>query len=341
MPISALPDDVEALKRLVLAREADLADARARQSSSEALIAHLRLTIENAGIEMIAKRIDLLQQLQPHMRHLAVLTPLYLWDSGLMDAVRHVAQKAGLVVTGLGPASPVQDGSYRHAFAEIDRDRPDAILVSETVENYQRASLVVELINAARIPALYPTREYAEAGGVLSYAVDVEGLFVLSGPQVRSNPEPQNCERPRPYDSTDASRPRRRGDRVRRRDFLSVSAGAVTLCPGFSAQSQGSKLALVAFLFPGSADDFGKRRVEALRKGLQEAGFVEGTHYSLETRFAAGYQFRMPELARELQSLKPTVMVITASVSAIRALEPSTAAVFTACSRPSGFQKVW
>jgi transposase len=50
---AALPNDLEALKRLVLAREADLAqvrrdlvEARARESSGEALIAHLRLTIE-------------------------------------------------------------------------------------------------------------------------------------------------------------------------------------------------------------------------------------------------------------------------------------------------------
>ena len=49
----ALPDDIEALKRLILAREADLAEARsdlgearARESSAAALIAHLRLTIE-------------------------------------------------------------------------------------------------------------------------------------------------------------------------------------------------------------------------------------------------------------------------------------------------------
>ena len=56
MPISALPDDVEALKRLVLAREADLADARARQSSSEALIAHLRLTIEKMRRDVYGQR---------------------------------------------------------------------------------------------------------------------------------------------------------------------------------------------------------------------------------------------------------------------------------------------
>jgi transposase len=42
----SLPNDVDALKRLVLARDAELAQARAEASSAEALIAHLRLTIE-------------------------------------------------------------------------------------------------------------------------------------------------------------------------------------------------------------------------------------------------------------------------------------------------------
>ena len=71
----------------------------------------------------------------------------------------------------------MQDAAYRQAFAEIDRDRPDAILVSEAVENYQRARLVVELINEARIPALYPARDYAEAGGLMTYGMDLDDLF--------------------------------------------------------------------------------------------------------------------------------------------------------------------
>jgi transposase len=51
-PSDALPDDIEALKRLVLAREmelaqaqADLVQSRARETSAEAMIAHLRLAI--------------------------------------------------------------------------------------------------------------------------------------------------------------------------------------------------------------------------------------------------------------------------------------------------------
>src|SRR5215203_2393686 len=74
MPISALPNDVEALKRLVLAREADLADARARQSSSEALIAHLRLTIEKMRRDAYGQRSErgarLLDQMELELEEL-------------------------------------------------------------------------------------------------------------------------------------------------------------------------------------------------------------------------------------------------------------------------------
>ena len=42
----SLPDDVGTLQQLLLARNAELAQARAEASSAEALIGHLRLTIE-------------------------------------------------------------------------------------------------------------------------------------------------------------------------------------------------------------------------------------------------------------------------------------------------------
>jgi transposase len=48
----SLPDDVETLKRLLRARDAELAQVRAQASSTEALIAHLRLTIEKMRREI-------------------------------------------------------------------------------------------------------------------------------------------------------------------------------------------------------------------------------------------------------------------------------------------------
>ena len=52
----SLPDDITTLKRLVLARDVELARARAEASSAEALIAHLRLAIEKMRRELYGQR---------------------------------------------------------------------------------------------------------------------------------------------------------------------------------------------------------------------------------------------------------------------------------------------
>jgi transposase len=52
----SLPDDVEVLKNLLRARDAELARVRAEASSAEALIAHLRLAIEKMRRELYGQR---------------------------------------------------------------------------------------------------------------------------------------------------------------------------------------------------------------------------------------------------------------------------------------------
>lgn len=59
----ALPDDVDALRRLVWAREAelaavqaDLAQAKARETSAEAMILQLRLAVEKMRRELYGQR---------------------------------------------------------------------------------------------------------------------------------------------------------------------------------------------------------------------------------------------------------------------------------------------
>ena len=73
-PNDSLPDDVETLKRLLRTREADLARARAEASSAEALIAHLRLTIEKMRREIYGPRSErkarLLDQLELQLEEL-------------------------------------------------------------------------------------------------------------------------------------------------------------------------------------------------------------------------------------------------------------------------------
>jgi transposase len=73
-PADSLPDGVETLKRLLLARDAELARVRAEASSADALIAHLRLTIEKMRREMYGPRSErkarLLDQMELELEEL-------------------------------------------------------------------------------------------------------------------------------------------------------------------------------------------------------------------------------------------------------------------------------
>ena len=64
---------------------------------------------------------------------------------------------------------------------------------------------------------------------------------------------------------------------------------------------------LVAVLMPFKQD--GDYRIAALRQGLQETGFIEGTNYSLAVRYGEGDYSRVPQLAMELAALNPRVFV--------------------------------
>jgi len=76
----------------------------------------------------------------------------------------------------------------------------------------------------------------------------------------------------------------------------------------FSAEAQQPrKLSRLGYLTAG--DPFSRRdRVEALRQGLRELGYVEGKNIRIEYRYAQGRSDRLPELARELIRLNVEII---------------------------------
>ena len=94
---------------------------------------------------------------------------------------------------------------------------------------------------------------------------------------------------------------------MQRREFIGL-LGATVLSlprPGYAQTNAG--LPLVAVLMPFKQD--GDYRIAALRQGLQETGFIEGTNYSLAVRYGEGDYSRMSQLAMELGTLNPRVFV--------------------------------
>jgi ABC-type uncharacterized transport system substrate-binding protein len=113
---------------------------------------------------------------------------------------------------------------------------------------------------------------------------------------------------------------------MRRRELLqSLGVAAIVLPWPVRAQKD---LPLVAVLVPGTAD-LARQRIDAIRKGLQEAGLAENVHYAFALRFADGVFDRLPGLALELAALKPRVIVASAAAStAVHKVAPELPMVF-------------
>ena len=116
---------------------------------------------------------------------------------------------------------------------------------------------------------------------------------------------------------------------MKRREFLQLASGAAIAWPLPALAQQAASLPLVAVLTP-SGEDTALIRTAALRDGLKEAGLVDGVHYTLAMRAANGDIPKLPQLAKELDALKPRVYVgAAAAVFAIREQAPNTPLVFT------------
>ncbi len=118
-----------------------------------------------------------------------------------------------------------------------------------------------------------------------------------------------------------------------RRAFL-VGAGAVAAWPNFLSAQQKSR-PVVGFLRNSSAAD-SAGIVEAFRKGLREAGYIEGQDVTIDYRWADGRAEALPAMAAELASSKVAVILASASeaIYAARAATPTIPIVFVTGADP-------
>src|SRR4051812_24670605 len=113
------------------------------------------------------------------------------------------------------------------------------------------------------------------------------------------------CECAWPHDPADPPGASRRGDRVRRREFLASLAvpTAAVGCPSV-ATPQTANIPRIGMM-QGGHPTVGGSLVEFFKERLRELGYVEGSDYALEVRWAEGRLERMPEFAVELVRLNP------------------------------------
>jgi ABC-type uncharacterized transport system substrate-binding protein len=108
-----------------------------------------------------------------------------------------------------------------------------------------------------------------------------------------------------------------------RRTFLcGLTLGTLSVALAAGAQEAG-KVYRIGFLGPSSASTHANR-VEALRAGLRELGYVEGKNILVEYRWAEGKYDRLPDLAAELVHLKVDVLVTFGTPGTLAAKQTTT-----------------
>jgi putative ABC transport system substrate-binding protein len=127
----------------------------------------------DTGPSIYGKRLALLHEMFPAMSKLAFLTLRVAWQGVQAMPVRAAARTAGITLVPLLVDSPASEADYRSAIAQAWRDGADAIMIGDAPDVVRYRSPILELIGAARLPAIYPFFELVEAGGLMAYAFDL------------------------------------------------------------------------------------------------------------------------------------------------------------------------
>jgi putative ABC transport system substrate-binding protein len=98
------------------------------------------------------------------------------WEGSSEQILRDAAERLGISLVWMLPEKGTPSEIER-AFAAMEQQRPDAVLVSGEGDLYANRMLIAELAQKNRLPVMCPYRDYVDAGGLMAYTVDLAELL--------------------------------------------------------------------------------------------------------------------------------------------------------------------
>jgi putative ABC transport system substrate-binding protein len=130
----------------------------------------------DAGMEIWGKRLQMLKEAIPSRAKFAFLGMREGWEGASAQALRDDASRMDISLVFILPDKGTPSEIER-VFAAMEKQRPDALLVSGEGDLYANRKLIAELALNHRLPAMCPYRDYVEAGALIAYAVDLAELL--------------------------------------------------------------------------------------------------------------------------------------------------------------------
>ena len=136
------------------------------------------------GITMVAgmlepKRLELLREIAPNTSTVHILVNPN--NAGVLQDIPAVAAIAGKIGLGFEVAQAGSESEIDAAFAILSREKAQALMVANDVFFTIRGPQIAALAARYALPAVYPWREQAEAGGLVSYGTSIREAYRQSG----------------------------------------------------------------------------------------------------------------------------------------------------------------
>ena len=123
------------------------------------------------------KRLQLLKQAFPGAQRVAVLAnPTGAISASEMPKAEMAAARIGMRVVSLAASTPAE----LRVLAPAALSGSDGLLVMPDGMFWNNRATVIDLASKARVPAIYPEREYADDGGLIAYGANVPEHFRLA-----------------------------------------------------------------------------------------------------------------------------------------------------------------
>ena len=134
------------------------------------------------GVETFAKDLELLKEISPHVRLVAVLlnTAAYPSHKFVIDAMQTTAKSFELQLLPL----EIQPNDLGDVFIAMQKHGADALVVNTEVGSLLEARRLADFALAHRLPTIYHIPGPVEAGGLMSYGPNVTDLWARAAEYV-------------------------------------------------------------------------------------------------------------------------------------------------------------